>query len=800
MRIYFSDDWKFTPEFTTDLLRAGFDAGSLETVRLPHTVKETPLHYFDESAYQMVSGYQKTFMVESDWKGRKKLELTLEGVAHECTVYINGVEVGTHQCGYTAVTYDITNYVTYGKKNILTLRVDSRESLNQPPFGYVIDYMTFGGVYRDVYLDVKNLVHIKEIYLHTEVYEDRKVRLYSSIRVEDSRRGVSEDASQVGYRVEQYLRKLPSGKSHQLFNKTLEKRAQMLSRGLEGISLWSPERPTLYEVTTKLFVDGELMDEDVHAVGFRSAEFRSDGFYLNHKKYKIRGLNRHQSYPYVGYAMPSSMQREDARILKEELGVNAVRTSHYPQSHAFLDACDRLGLLVVTEIPGWQHIGDAVWKNIAIQTVKEMITQYRNHTSIILWGVRINESPDDDAFYKRTNAMAHKCDPYRPTGGVRNMKKGSFLEDVYTYNDFSHDGTNAGVEPKNKVVGNPNDAYLITEYNGHMYPTKAYDSELHRTEHALRHQNVLQDVEKAGDIAGSFGWCMFDYHTHKDFGSGDHICYHGVMDAFRNPKMAAAVYRMRQNKEPFLEVSSSMDIGEHPAGQRGNVYIFTNADSVRMYKNDYFLKEYVNHGDLLKVDDYIGNAILDCGEFAPQQAEGIKTILNLVAIYGYTHFPKKVYLEAAKLISRYHMVPADAYALFQRFVGDWGGEATTYRFDAIKDGEVVASVTRGPVESIHLEVQVSHTELVEEHGYDVAAIRVLAKDQNQNILPFFQGPVQLKASGAIDLIGPSMISLQGGMGGCYVKTLKKAGKGSLKLNSEGMEAVKVDFTVTVSVD
>ena len=93
--------------------------------------------------------------------------------------------------------------------------------------------------------------------------------------------------------------------------------------------------------------------------------FRANGFYLNGKKTFLRGLNRHQSYPYIGYAAPESLQRQDARILKNELHCNAVRTSHYPQSQYFLDECDRLGLLVFTELPGWQHIGDGAWKDRA---------------------------------------------------------------------------------------------------------------------------------------------------------------------------------------------------------------------------------------------------------------------------------------------------------------------------------------------------------------------------------------------------------------------------------------------------
>ena len=127
----------------------------------------------------------------------------------------------------------------------------------------------------------------------------------------------------------------------------------------------------------------EIIDEKIIIFGFRDAQFRKDGFYLNGKKLKIRGLNRHQSYPYVGYAMPKSMQVMDADILKYELGLNAVRTSHYPQSHDFIDRCDELGLLVFTELPGWQYIGNDEWKEQAIKNTEDMVLQYRNHPSII---------------------------------------------------------------------------------------------------------------------------------------------------------------------------------------------------------------------------------------------------------------------------------------------------------------------------------------------------------------------------------------------------------------------------------
>ena len=554
---------------------------------------------------------------------------------------------------------------------------------------------------------------------------------------------------------------------------------------------------------TELLQNGNILDENVTLFGFRTAVFLKDGFYLNGRKVKLRGLNRHQSYPYVGYAMPESMQKLDADILKNELGVNAVRTSHYPQSQYFMERCDEIGLLVFTEIPGWQHIGDENWKKQAVENVKDMVLQYRNHPSVILWGVRINESGDDDALYRETNRMAHELDQTRQTGGVRAHKKSSLLEDVYTYNDFSHNGTNHGCEKKSAVTSDNDKPYLISEYNGHMYPTKSYDWEEHRVWHAMRHASVLDAVAREADIAGSFGWCMFDYNTHKDFGSGDRICYHGVMDMFRNPKLAAAVYACQQDKEPVLELSSSMDIGEHPGCNRGTIWIFTNADSVRMYKNDRFIKEYDTSGSPYKnllhgpiaLDDFIGDAIAEGEQFKPAQEREVKYILNAAARYGLSDLPKRVYLAALKLILIYHMKPTDAVALYNRYIGDWGGTSTSYRFEALKDGKVVKTVRKEPVTSMHLYAKADHQSLFEEHTYDAAEIRIRALDQNNNIVNFYQEPVVLSAEGPIAIIGPKIISLQGGMGGAYIKTTGEEGIGILRVKAAQMDEQTIKFEI-----
>ena len=806
-RLYLNDDWLFTEQFENSLMAPEYPENTLQPVRLPHTCKETPFHYFDESLYQMVSGYRRHLLIPKDWQG-KRILLTFEGAAHDSTVFCNGKKVGEHHCGYTAFTVDLTDNILYGQDNLLCVRLDSRENLNVPPFGYVIDYMTYGGIYRDVRLEVKENVSLSDIFVHTAIdFRSSPVtaQITSEITLTESNGNVT---------IRQYYMPKNTAAGQGSWNLLCEQTVSAdtncdkeiaLTAAITDPLLWDTEEANLYILKTQLYQDNTLLDETETTFGIREAVFKKDGFYLNGRKLRIRGLNRHQSFPYVGYAMPKSMQRLDADLLKKELGLNAVRTSHYPQSHYFLERCDELGLLVFTEFPGWQHIGDDSWKAQAVENAEDMIRQYRNHPSIILWGIRINESPDDDAFYEKTNAVAHKLDPSRPTGGVRAMKKSHLLEDVYTYNDFLHDGEMPGCDPKKKVTSDMEKPYLISEYNGHMYPTKAFDNEERRSEHAIRHANVLDAVAGQSDIAGSFGWCMFDYNTHKDFGSGDRICYHGVMDMFRNPKLAANIYACEQEQTPVLEITSSMDIGEHPGCNRGNIYILSNADSVKMYKNDRFIKEYLpemspykhlKHGPIL-IDDFIGDSFAQNERFRPKHAKEITDAMNLVARGSLNHIPKRLYLTALKLLLIYHIDFAEVTRLYTKYIGDWGGTATIYRFDAIKDGKVVKSVTKKPVREIRLEAEADHTILTEQHTYDVALVRIRAVDDHGNVLPFYQEPVRLITEGDISIIGPDTIALQGGTGGTYVKSTGRSGRGALLLQSQTAGEIRIPFQIMI---
>jgi beta-galactosidase len=777
-----NNGWEFVSKWSKDFLEGG---PAEETVRIPHTVKELPLHYADHESYQGIYGYRRTLRIAKSQKG-KRLFVQFDGAAHIATVYCNGKKLLTHRCGYTGFRAEITDSVQYGADNVIALRLDTTENGSVPPFGFVIDYLTYGGIYRDVWLDERPDLFIENIYAAPTGLHALKVQVHLSGAVGDETVAVS---------INNRDQELAAGETKAADDCELTLKAP-------AAKPWTPETPVLYCCTVELRRDGKVIDCVKQQIGFRTVAFNENEFLLNGKPYFLRGLNRHQSYPYIGYAATKSLQEDDARILKDELHCNAVRTSHYPQSRYFLDACDRLGLLVFTEMPGWQHIGDEAWKEQAIENCREMILEDRNHPSVFLWGVRINESQDDDAFYQKTNALAHALDPYRPTSGVRYLEKSHLLEDVYAYNDFSHMGTNPGARRKKDVTTHLDKPVIISESNGHMFPTKAFDTWQRRQEHALRHARVLDAAMADHAHAGCFQWCMFDYATHRDFGSGDRICYHGVMDSFRNPKMAAAVYASQQDKVPVLEIGSPMDIGDYPAGQIGKIYAFTNADEVALYKNDSYVASFqpkgwngLKHGPI-EIDDMIGCLLETQEGFNHSKAELIHKCLLDAVKFGPSNLPNKTKAALAYAMMKYKLSYADGVSLFGKYVGNWGGEAVRWRFDACKGGKVVASVLKTPSCRLHLEVRPSSLTLREGETYDMAAVRIRVLDENGNLASYAQLPISFALSGPAELIGPSEAAAEGGMTGTYLKTSGEKGRAVLTITSPQTESVQLIFNIT----
>lgn len=568
-------NWRYSRTVVDGAHARDFDDSGYERVVIPHTNVRLPWHSFDEKSYEFTSSYRRRFKLPPEARGHRVF-VDFEGVMTASTVWINGQRLGEYKGGYTPFSFDLTPHIDFDGENVLAVDVDSSERPDIPPFGYQIDYLTFGGIYREVSLRLVPATFIENVFAKPkDVLTDHPsldVDCYIQ-HLEASREPLTVEVSlRDGDRVlAKGTQRVPPAQA------AVEAIAHTVHVDkLGSIKLWDLTHPNLYTVQVRLLRGAQAADEVSRTIGFREAQFTDHGFELNGQAIKLRGLDRHQTFPFVGQAMPGRAQRRDAVILRSKLKCNIVRTSHYPQSRHFLDACDEIGLLVLEEIPGWQHIGDEPWKLISIDNVSRMIRRDWNHPSIILWGVRINESKDDHDFYVRTNALAHKLDPTRQTGGIRYFQESEFLEDVFTMNDFGFP-----LKPPNHP------RYLNTEFVGHTYPTKTIDQVERLTEHTMRHARIHDQLASNPQYAGGIGWCAFDYNTHGDFGSGDRICYHGVTDIFREPKPAAGFYKSQCDpaEEVVLEPAFHWARGDASIGFSKAV-ICSNCDHLKLYIAD----------------------------------------------------------------------------------------------------------------------------------------------------------------------------------------------------------------------
>jgi beta-galactosidase len=770
-------NWHFTEDFKNDFLLDNFDYKAFKEVNLPHTMKELPFEYFNEIESQFIGTYfHELVITEADLN--EELSLDFHGVMTIAEVYINGKMIMTHEGGYTPFSIIINSYVKPGS-NLLIVKVDGNEIKDIPPFGNLVDYLPYSGIYREVYLSQKPIINIKSVKLFTEdinVAKPEDVLLYLQIETNT----LVEDPK---FKIEIFDQNklIQTEDNPEFFD---EKNGYVIE--VRNIERWTVENPKLYLIKISMIINNEVVDVVQEKFGFRTVLFTNNGFLINNQRIKLMGLNRHQSYPYVGYAAPKSMQEMDADILKS-LGVNIVRTSHYMQSDHFLNRCDEIGLLVFEEIPGWNYIGNEHFKELSLKNLEVMINHHFNHPSICLWGVRINESKDDDEFYQRTNDLAKSLDPSRQTGGVRNFKKSNLLEDVYTYNDFSHVGDNPGLEPPKKVSGKlcP---YMVTEYNGHVFPTKKTDSQSRRVEHSLRHLNVIEYNHYYDTVSGAIGWCMADYNTHFQFGSNDHICHHGVLDMHRLEKYAAYAYKSQKDpeEEPVLFVASNMIAGDYDLLTLPQIIVYTNCDYVKLFKNDEYVDtyypddsiyEYMPHPPVI-IEDLIGNLIKENEEYSEKDAEKIKSVLLSYQKNGFG-MPLKEKLRVASLMIRKVLTMDDAMILFGKYLANQGQDPINFRFEGYLDDELVKVVEKGHMLKAKIEIKPDKDVLTHGPTYDMTRIVVEMQDQFGNILDYGKETFVVETDDALEVVGPKHQALVGGSTGIYIRT--KAPKKQAKI-------------------
>ncbi len=725
--------WTFHTAFSPELITA-IAPGT--AVRLPHNAVDLEMTYLDERCYQQEFGYQRILAWQPEYAGRE-ISLEFDAAMANAVVWVNGRQVAAHKDGYTPFSARLTGLLNEGD-NLVTVKIDGSENPEIPPFGGQIDYLTYAGIYRDVWLKLTDAVSIANLKVETssELSDAKGVRvtgfMANPTQVAFTGNALVELCTVDG-KVLHYQTTAVSGTS---FSVVFDK--------LAGLKLWALDAPQLYLMRVSTTTSAGT-DQLSTRFGFRTAAFTAEGFFLNGQPLKIRGLNRHQSYPYVGYAMGRRAQQKDADILKHELKCNLARTSHYPQSTYFLDRCDEIGLLVLEEIPGWQHIGGQAWQDESVENVRRMIERDWNHPAIVSWGVRINESADNHAFYSRTNAMARELDGSRAIGGIRCIDNSELLEDVYTMNDFFNGAGPewlAGREPvplraPRAVTGLDHEVpYLVTEHTGHMYPTKRFDAEHRQAEHVTRHLQVLNTAYGNPVISGAIGWCMFDYNTHKDFGAGDRICHHGVMDIFREPKFAAHAYASQcsPDEQVVLEPVTYWARGEKDRCDVLPIIVLTNCDYVE-----------------LKV-----------GDFAPKRAEPDRA--------RYPHLP-------------HAPVIFDSRQVNMNDLGAWGMLWRDAIFTGYIDGKAVASVAvSGNPLPTTLQLQVDDT-VLRSGEKDSTRVIVRALDQAGRPLPFLDDIVTVDVSGAAQLLGPRMLPIKGGVTGFWVETTGAVGDIALSVST-----------------
>jgi beta-galactosidase len=542
-------NWLYGGQYMAGSESSFYDDSGFAPVMLPHTV--TPLSWrdWDASAWQQMWIYRRHFtggpLISSRRPGNR-IMVEFDGVMVNATVVINDQTVSTHQGGYLPFSAELTGHVTSGD-NLLAVLVDAN-CLPVPPMSYgrgpaSVDFFQPGGIYRDVRLRVLPQAFLSDLFaLPVDVLTaQRRVDVECTI---DSALPTHADGTLL---VELYDEaQLVAAQAMLVSLDTPGVTTMKLSlTGLGDITLWSTDTPKLYTVRATLAFPGVGSHVLSRRIGFRDASFRPDGFYLNGERLQLFGLNRHQLYPYAGMAMPARVQRRDAEILKRELNCNMVRCSHYPQSPHFLDACDELGLLVWEEAPGWHNVDASPgWQDLVVLNVRDMVRRDRSRPSVIIWGTRLNETPDLPGLWAATRQAAAELDGSRPSSGAMAYHQVTgWDEDVFAYNDYTHDLALGEALLRPPFPGLP---YLVTEavgvdeYKPHRFAWT--DSPAQLAEQAALHGQAQSLARSEPSYSGLLAWAAFDYASPEGL-DPESVKWAGVADGFRVPKPGAAIYQ-----------------------------------------------------------------------------------------------------------------------------------------------------------------------------------------------------------------------------------------------------------------
>jgi len=621
-----NDNW----EFRLDTSKSA----EWKEVTLPHTWNDNDA-FDEEHGYRRAVGWYQKELVISPVEGKKYI-LKFEAVNQVADVYINGEHVRNHKGGYTAFTVDATPYLHTDGENEVRLKVDNRHNENIPPLKG--DFNFYGGIYRDVWLIDVNKVHFSfGDYASSGIFVSTPQVSHSSATL--NVRG-SIDTEKGGNGQLNIINKLvdPNGKTVAAQEQTITSSGDSVSfeevfSPIRNPMLWHPDHPHLYTLESQIRdLEGNLLDEQSTSVGFRWFRFDPDnGFFLNGEPLKLKGVNRHQDYKGKGNALSNARHIADLKLAKQT-GSNFLRTAHYPQDSAVLEAADRLGLLVSMEIPLDHEITDSpAFYDNTIGMQRAMIRQYYNHPSIIVWAymnemllgrnwekeqAHINKIVD---FAKKLEKVTRQEDSTRytmiPNHGAFELYQKSGLTDIpmivgwnlyFGWYESELDGLGAFLDQHHSEL--PSKPTIITEYGAGSDPRIRSLNPL-RFDFSVEWQNRfmqrnLEQIMERDFVAGSAVWNLFDFGSESRRDAVPTINSKGLMTFDRRPKDAYHLLTSWFSDEPVVRIGSkSWDWRagkENPKGSKTSIQrvpVYGNVDRAELFLNGESLgtKDIENH-------------------------------------------------------------------------------------------------------------------------------------------------------------------------------------------------------------
>jgi beta-galactosidase len=602
----FNDGWRFHLGDVPEANRMDHDDSGWHEVRLPHTPRIEALVIGEDGPeseqWQGICWYRKTFHPDASVAG-KKLILEFGAAMRVAEVWVNGKSLGRYVGDYLPVVLDVTKEIRPGEPNVVAVRLDNFDNPDTGPKPLAaLDFNFYGGLYRGARLTAVTPLHITDplladrkgscgvfVTFPTVSAEQAVVRVQTHLQNDDAspmeavvRTSIfGKDRTLLGMS-DSPATAIPAGKDAQI-KQEIE---------VPNPPLWSVDSPNLCTVLSEIVVDGDVVDRQETRIGIRTFRITEDGFWLNGRETFLRGVNRHQEYPFIGYALSDNAQYRDAKKIKEA-GFDYIRLSHYPPSPAFLDACDELGIVVMNCIAGWQYFANTpAFKEHHYKQCTDLIRRDRNHPCVLLWEVSLNETRMTKDFMDKMQSIAHeelpgdqcftcgwsgKYDVFiqaRQHGGCRNVKGRPCV--VSEYGDWEYYAQNAGLNQEAWKDLKPEDRSSRQSRGA---------GEKRLLQQALNFQEAHNDNRKTRAFADGL-WVMFDYNR----GYSPDLETSGCMDIFRLPKPAYYFFQSQRDADAKLpDVASGPMVyiaNEWIPSSPTAVRVFSNCDEVALFVND----------------------------------------------------------------------------------------------------------------------------------------------------------------------------------------------------------------------